>query len=463
MKVLLAVINKLNKETVGESYNDKLTDLTDFWIFNAVYGKRDHIEYQINTHYFPSEQAALDFSAEHNYDFLIGNLIGHLLRPGYVNGINVLEETINTCITSDGLIGHIMAHPEKIPYLYDEFWCMDVEVYKELGAPKWKMDEKTVFPQFSRSEQNFHSNYTPYYITNGEGNCECTMQCNEGVGLIKAWLENGKDIKNISKKIRDLKHHLYPEDHILLSQYLESKIPVTELQQELQLQFFSQVDYNHAKNCIFLFNTDRMDFTPPKVKIDNLVAVCAAFRPYLILHRSGFDYSTKVKFIDYSQVSLDFKKWLVENWDGVDINYAIVEFEKYYKTPVTWNYPFHKTFEESYIEVQNEFGGKESWLEFWDNYKKLQHEYHLIDLVENTDYIEKLLTSEQNYVYYSNLFNTEAGLIKWGRKKLESNLKILLEHTSKHNVVLDGSDVSHHYPEPDIQTNVTKYYEFRQQ
>lgn len=279
-----------------------------------------------------------------------------------------------------------------------------------------------------------------------------------GTGLIKSWLSNGLTVLNFPTAIRELKHHLYPEHQFQLEKYFNNEITVDQLDQPLQLQYFNSVDYNNAKDCIFLFNTDRLDFKVPTVKIDNLVSVCAAFRPYLILHRCGFDASTTVKFIDYSQISLDFKKWLVENWDGNNIKDAVNKFEREIGNPISWNRPFHETEEESYSKVTKEFGSKEEWLQFWDKYKLLNHEYHLLDLVDETDKLEGLLSSSQNYIYYSNSFNTEAGLVRWGKTKLQQSLSQLLTFAEKTNSIVDGSDVDHHYPDPNFVDIVKKDY-----
>jgi hypothetical protein len=180
----------------------------------------------------------------------------------------------------------------------------------------------------------------------------------------------------------------------------------------------------------------------------------------LILNRSIYTPATKVKFIDYSEISLHFKKWLVENWDGVDVFDAVTKFEEEIGKPMNWNKPFHLTYQECHEKVIEEFGGLEQWLGFWENYRKLEHEYHLIDLVLDIDKLEKLLTWGQNYIYFSNSYNTEAGLVKWGKTKLKQSLFELVDLAEKTNSIIDGSDVDHHYPNPDFAKNVKKYYEY---
>ena len=206
-----------------------------------------------------------------------------------------------------------------------------------------------------------------------------------------------------------------------------------------------------------MFNTDSLSFRTPNIPINNLISVCAAFRPYLILHKSGFDTNTKVKFIDYSQISLDFKKWLVDHWDGVDIFNAVTQFEQTIGKPISWNKPFHKSYEESLNEVIQKFGTKNEWLEFWSNYRKLKHEYYLIDLVTEVNRLEDLIDEGQNYIYFSNSYNTEAGLIKWGKTKLRESLKKLLDIAKKSNSIVDGSDVDHHYPDPNFSDIIDEY------
>ncbi len=459
MRVILGVINDLDRNVVGDLYIEKLLNLTDFWIFNAKLDLKSH-NIHMDVFYFKSEEDFLKQAALDDYDYAIGNWIGHLLRPAKIANRHVIIDTINLCKNSDGLIGHIISYTDKIPYFYKEFWCVDLNKYREFGHPSWTIEKGDTFPNFLRSVENFHDDYTPYYVEPIDGRTDNTIQINWGTGLIKSWLNNGKRVVNFPQEIRELKHHLYPENHEVLSEYFDSKITVKELVQPLQKQYFASIDYDNAKTSIFLFNTDTLDFEPPKTIISNLVSVCAAFRPYLILDRCGFDANTKVKFIDYSEISLQFKKWLVDNWDGVDVFDAVSKFEQEIGKPMNWNKPFHLTYQEAHNNVIDQFGGVEAWLKYWSEYKKLEHEYHLIDLVTNLDKFEKLLTEGQNYIYFSNSYNTEAGLVKWGKTRLKKSLFNLIQLAEERNAIIDGSDVDHHYPNPDFVKNIKEYYEY---
>ena len=455
-KIILGVISDLDVNIVPKSYIEKLKNLTDFWIFNATHNLKSH-NLQVDIVYFDTEDHLLSYAVHHNYDFCIGNWIGHLLRPAQLDNRHVIIDTINLCENSDGLLGHIISYDQKVPYFYKEFWCVNMKIYKEIGCPTWESNN-LVFPNFIRSTENFHDNYTPFYLNpfNGVNNNE--FQLKWGTGLIEGWLLNQKAVLNFPTSIRELKHHLYPENHEKLAQYFDSKISVNELTQPLQKEYFRCVDYANAKNCIFLFNTDTLNFTTPSVKIDNLISVCAAFRPYLILFKSGFDQSTKVKFIDYSQISLDFKQWLVENWDGYDIGNAVALFEKHVGQPISWNRPFHETYTESYDKVISCFGSHDVWIDFWNQYKTLHHEFHLIDLVNDVSNVLPLFESNQNYIYFSNSFNTEAALIKWGKSYLQTSFEKLLNDAKEHNAIIDGSDIDHHYPDPNFFDIVKKEY-----
>lgn len=456
MKVLLAIINDI--EDKGSSYCEKLTNLTDFWVFNATNNTR-RFDLLIETIYFDLEDEALEHATNNEFDFVIGNWIGHLLRPFSLEGRHVIRDTIEFCKDNGGLIGHIISHEDKIPYFYKEFWCLDVKKYINYGSPKWALKNNRFTP-FVRSETNFHDDYTPHWIKPSTVNKSLGMHINWGCGLIKRWLEAGETIHNVPTSIRELKHHLYPEHRDKMEKYFNSEITVDELDQPLQKQYFSSIDYENSKRAIFLFNTDRIDFDVPHIQIDNLISVCAAFRPYIILHKSGFSDQTTVKFIDYSEVSLKFKKWLVDYWDGRDIFWAVSKFEKQVGSPISWNKDFRKTYEESLNDVIEVFGSKDEWLEFWSKYVKLNHEYHLIDLVSDVDKVRNLLTDKHNYIYFSNSYNTEAGIVKWGKTKLKNSFKQLIEIIKTSNSICDGSDVDHHYPDPNFFELISDDYEY---
>jgi hypothetical protein len=178
-------------------------------------------------------------------------------------------------------------------------------------------------------------------------------------------------------------------------------------------------------NDVYIFNTcsiEKEDFRIKKV--ENLYSVGSGFKPLLLLNQCEWDDKTRVVYFDNSKKALNFKKWLLEHWDGEDYP----SIANYYKETVDAdvNFIWHYKNPDSYKEWQNiiaKFGSKADWLDFWNKYKKLEHHFLEIDLFENFDQLISDMKNNQgnNLIWFSNIFYSIISLRYFTPQELDSH------------------------------------------
>jgi hypothetical protein len=97
-----------------------------------------------------------------------------------------------------------------------------------------------------------------------------------------------------------------------------------------------------------------------------------------LLRNNTFHEKTVVNYYDWCTASLNFKKHLLETWDGIDFDKWLLEHDLEYNFSSTYRGNYKQFWEQ---EIKKEFGSKEAFKELWDRYRKLEHHYFVIDLV----------------------------------------------------------------------------------
>ena len=96
--------------------------------------------------------------------------------------------------------------------LHSQMMVINTKVWRDLGCPSygyWTREIKKV-PKYTRSEENFHDKYTPYWIKGAEGE-EVRTVIHPGWGFLQAALSNGIKIDNFSEEMRKCRLYIYPE------------------------------------------------------------------------------------------------------------------------------------------------------------------------------------------------------------------------------------------------------------
>ncbi|MCA9265019.1 MAG: hypothetical protein KDA60_14265 [Planctomycetales bacterium] len=181
---------------------------------------------------------------------------------------------------------------------------------------------------------------------------------------------------------------------------------------------------SRARRGVFLWNIESYEDieTAPEgfpASVSTLYSVAAGFKSNRILQTHGFDDATKVVFFDYSQVALDVKRCLVEEWDGKDfpsfVRYLFERFphpETFYqlwdnKNPddVEW----HDIERVCERELQR-WGGADSFQDHWSAYRRLEHQYVCCNLLEDASNLIGCMDDRPGaIIWWSNAFFTMYG------------------------------------------------------
>lgn len=355
------------------------------------------------------------------------------------------------------VLGHILQDNPDSPdsgfySLHHQSLLINMNLWRQAKKPLWGNYSRIsheVLPTVQRSIENFHDNYTPLWIKPAAGQISYSGIVREGWQLISGMISHGLQIGNFPLEIRNSKMHLYPDSDILLEQVL-ANVSTVEPTEWNQAQYIKFTSFAPTQSCVFIYNTDNMIEEPmdydSSTELDTIYCVAAGFKPLQLLTRCKWSQLTRMVYFDYSQSALDFKRWLVENWDGKNYPEAVDNYKKDVDTnfqPIWFVGKDQSGVWESTMEI---FGGQDSWLELWAQYRKLEHRFIKTDLFGDCSQLLADMKSRSGYnlIWFSNTFNTEAAVRNFGRQRLNEIYTNFLADISSCNTTLQvcGTDTT---------------------
>ena len=113
--------------------------------------------------------------------------------------------------------GHILNHEARgrYPYWHHQCIVINIRAYADAGFPNLnKYLEKR--PAFKASEENFHDDYTPYYLKPMPDSRPELVETRHRFldALIPNSLKLGYEVLNLPQQVRDHKECIYPEDDV---------------------------------------------------------------------------------------------------------------------------------------------------------------------------------------------------------------------------------------------------------
>jgi hypothetical protein len=166
------------------------------------------------------------------------------------------------------------------------------------------------------------------------------------------------------------------------------------------------------KNRVYAFNTETLSSEGVRTNgklVDYLFSAAAGFKPLAILNANGFHSGTEINYFDWCQASLDYKKHLLETWDGYDLDKWLLEHDD--------KYNFSSTFKGNYTEFWQQelkdFGGSLAFQRLWARYKNLRHNFHIIDIVNDYDKLFDMIDSVHGtkVIWTTNIWSSE--MLQW--------------------------------------------------
>ena len=452
IKVAFALYDQLIRKS--SEYREHVRDITMFNInvsMSQSKNKNTYIKFYEDTDITRLIQKASD----DNMDYIM------LVAMGFhTKDHSALHTIIKEAIENEhAIVGHLLEDNPQDPlngfyHLHPQTIFIDLKQWAEIGKPNFGGFEKltnTTLPLVERSPVNIHHDYTPTYLYPTNEIREYTGKVNEGWNLISQVLLHGKKVGNFSDNIRKYKSHMYPEMNDDRFEKILAGDTTIELPAEGptygQAAYIKETDFvlGNYLNSVFVFNNEplneRMKYNK-ETKLDTLYAVAAGFKPQWLLTQT--DYSgARVVYIDYSEPALNYRKWLVEQWDGNDYIGAINRY-KSANPDFMPNWLFEKDYKPEWDKTIEQFGGVDAWQDVWNKYKTLEHRYIKTNLFgDYSEMVEDMKNHQgNNLVWISNSYYTPASIRNFQPKKLKEYFDNFKKDVYDNNISIQllGSD-----------------------
>lgn len=376
------------------------------------------------------------------YTWVFVSILGHCVEYP-----QVFEDMIADCKASDSpIMGHIVYRPGSYPHIDNQFFVVNLPAWQAVGSPAFESIARPVTftsRTVTRSQENFHDDYTPFWVSTSHG--ETTYNCwqSEFARLVvQKFLESGYTIQNIRQDLRNQKWNLYANaNRATLEPLFNQGRFTTELVPQIVKRILNERDT--LVDTVYILNSELVyGFTPMHAgPVDHYIGVAGGFKSVLLLKLLGFTSGSTVTYADVSQAGLDYQRYLVETWDGNLDNYHKI-VKQYQDQHPEYRYAWRSW--NSWDGEINEFltsanVTKEQFLEVWEKYRKLKFRYLVIDLLDDINQkklADHITNTEGNkvYVWVSNAFDMQYTRFLLGKKHTEekfNNLISYLKQTSK--------------------------------
>jgi len=193
---------------------------------------------------------------------------------------------------------------------------------------------------------------------------------------------------------------------------------------------------NIPTSPIYFVNTEPVDSgISSQLNHENFqqyVGTTAGFKLLYLSFKYGIDLdSTKYVWFDFDAYSVKFKRLMVENWDGS--NYP--EFVKQFcKDNPDANTDLLKNVDKQWLNIVEQFGGMDNWLDFWTQVKLCKHEFIEVDLIKDYHKITNVLDNDKSTFFWaSNIYSYVLLKVRSEPFTLEKSFANLITNLQKIN------------------------------
>lgn len=274
------------------------------------------------------------------------------------------------------IAGHVLERNENSYWkngyyeLHHQFYIIRMSEYREIDFPRvGKFENTSHFQQKpTRSEECLYNDHeVAAWISPGSDFKEYNMKCH-GWNIISTALKHDKKIIDLGIKIRDNKKYLYYEyDHVFIKQ-----LPEIYHNQLLCNTFFPSWNSDNYIDSFLSIGS-----------VQQYITVGIGVFWVSNLYKMGYSKDCKLIFTDINYNCLQFMKAMVENWDG--INYPDFYQKHMTMLPSGFNRNINEYLEYTKKEWDNFLTVFPNWQNAWNEIKKLNFEYVLIDYTGKYD------------------------------------------------------------------------------
>src|SRR6056300_129955 len=330
-KVLIGVYNNVSNKPVD--YQNHLKSITYFSLLNQISFYKELIYEKI------VEGTSIDQiiikASKLEIEWLLIVSYGHR----FLNN-QVIKDIYQSSIERDSKItGHILQvkySKDKIGkdeyLLHPQCLYLNLKTWKNIGSPEFgePITSKILKHIPIRSEDNFHDNYTPFWLKPNSKTLEYEGFLDTGWNLINTALNNGIEIHSFPEEIKNSKSYLYPETNYeslydALSNTVEEDTYMESIKDldNSKYVYFSETSFKHHQGRNYIFNTEELgkidieDFKQ-NTNLKTIYTAASGFKFLELLVTQQWNSNTEIIFFDYSKPTLYLKRKLIEEWDGVD-------------------------------------------------------------------------------------------------------------------------------------------------
>ncbi len=405
-KILFAIVDQTNLESKHNIFFKKLYDITFSYTSRVSQNLNKDIKFFKNIDDAMSESIT--------YDLIVIQNVGNFLRN---NEFLLHLENYYYKNKDFFVLGFVLDWPaegkEGWLELHNQMMVVNPRVWKSIQSPKYGdwLETTEELPNYSRSDENFHDKYTPYWVKGEEGS-SIQRRNKQGWGFIKAALSHGIKLDNFSQEMRDCRLYIYPETNTenLYNAFIEKNLLLVENPNQKKW-----IKESTPKITIWIYNSEYYKFDRDLTGCDFYIGPASGFK-YL----DALNYNDKIKFLfyDYNQSSLNWIKNIHQNWNGIDFPSFLEsqsnEFKKYYKF-------INKDVRTNQSLLFKDFGGEQNFRNLWNMFKITNPFYLKTDLF-NTDDVNVLLNSiscEKPFFNYSNIFATDFTILNHSLEEIQ--------------------------------------------
>ena len=180
----------------------------------------------------------------------------------------------------------------------------------------------------------------------------------------------------------------------------------------------------NLRRGVFVWNLEPYDDieNPPSDAgpLTSLFSVAAGLKSNRLLETHGFDPTTRVVFFDYSPPGLEFRRRLLEGWNGRDypdfLRRLFRELPEECAFYLLWDEatpsdPDWDRMAERWCHELDAWGGAETLARHWRSYRQLDHSFVYCDLLGSSppEVADLLEPEERVAIWWSNAFSTVLG------------------------------------------------------
>jgi hypothetical protein len=349
------------------------------------------------------------FTSEYRSRYLV------VIKYGVVlNDFKIVKDAIDDLVRTNTAVKGRVEQKDGSWYLDDSFVIIDRVQYESLGYPSWGLENKTqaaIRAQLCTADDKAFLLETHYYEVK-----DVIRSKGGGWNLINRSIRSNKPIQAFTMVDDVCLHYMDPHSSTIeLAGALCSNTPMAS-SELTQNQSWFLLNYAPTETLlgrsVEVFDTEvyRPWCGETQIEIRNLYTLASGFKPLRILQHHGFRDDTTVTYFDVSGQAIEFRKTMIDQWDGVDFPAFLHRINSTRSfTLLIGPHP-----ENAWQDVLKTFGGPREFKVLWDRYRRLPHVYRTVNVFEYPELVTTGIRSDpQSYMWFSDVFCTvEAHLIK---------------------------------------------------